>query len=396
MHMILFVAPCTMLLVMSTLSNSELETKVHQWMKTNRKENSRLEFKQRIEISTPDSKAEFIRDVIALANSEGENPRRNGHIVVGFRDGKHFDIAGEGYDGARFGQILDAYISPQLRVEYEEFDNGNRGRVGVLIIKPDSAMLYVVRKKLSDDKGRALIAPGQCWGRKSDRKQELDGDAIHARIAAIVAHEAQEAKMPLLTRITTLEKESGPALAVKHIRFEMESTREWTRLEIFLERLLPYVREFDDYVKHEALDAVRAATARTRDGMTVHGVAAIDNVLGEVMPIGTGGMNRRSREKISIEDLELLKRVGHIVYEITWDACRYVRNLEIVEICAQRYWYLIRYVTVNKLRSLQTAFLGDLRHCQNICKEPQKGVAFSDAWELIEKTIRDALSVPAE
>lgn len=383
-----------MLLAMSTRTKTEIETQVRQWMKRNRKENSRLEFKQRVDTASLDSKAEFIRDVIALANSEGENPRANGHLVIGFRDGKRFNVGGEEYDGARFGQILDAYISPQLCIDYEEFDNGNRGRVGALIIKADPTMLYVVRKKISDDKGRALITAGQCWGRRSDRKQELDGDAIQTRIAAIVSREVEEARAPLLLRIAKLEQESGPALAVKHIRFEMESTREWPQLEMNLKKLLPYVREFDHHIKHEALDAVRAATARTRDGMTIHGAGAIDHVLGDVMPIGTGGMNRRSPEGISAEDRELLKRVQNIAYEVTWDACRYVRNLEIVNICAQRYWYLIRYVTLNKLPSLQTAFLDNLRHCQNICNELHKGVAFSDAWEVIEATIRDALKVP--
>ena len=49
------------------------------WIKKNKKEDSRLEFKLRIDLGTPAAKAEFIRDVIALANSEGEYPRKAGH-----------------------------------------------------------------------------------------------------------------------------------------------------------------------------------------------------------------------------------------------------------------------------------------------------------------------------
>jgi hypothetical protein len=85
---------------------TDLESQIRLWTKNNKKENSRLEFKLKVDLSTPGAKAEFIRDVIALANSEGEDPRGDGHLVIGFKDGRHHDVAGEHYDGATFGQIL--------------------------------------------------------------------------------------------------------------------------------------------------------------------------------------------------------------------------------------------------------------------------------------------------
>jgi hypothetical protein len=69
---------------MAILSKTELDVQVRDWIKKNAKENRRLEFKQRIELSTIGAKTESIRDVIALANSEGEAPRDDGHLVIRF------------------------------------------------------------------------------------------------------------------------------------------------------------------------------------------------------------------------------------------------------------------------------------------------------------------------
>jgi hypothetical protein len=250
---------------MATSVTRELEAQIRQLIKRHAKESRRLEFKLRVELGSAGAKAELIRDVLALANSEGESPRHDGLLVIGFKDGKCQDIRNEHYDGATFGQILYAYIFPPVDLSYEEVGNGRRGRVGVIIVKPDSDGLYVVRKKFLDETQRVLLLPGQSWGRKSARKMELNGESIHTRLADIFSRKITAATTPLLERITRLEQESGPALEVKRIRWEMESTRIWPELERSMEKLLPYAREFDHPVKHEVLDAVRAATARSRD-----------------------------------------------------------------------------------------------------------------------------------
>src|SRR5262249_26830983 len=114
-----------------------IEAEIRQRMKENKKENSRLEFKLLIDLSNVSFKAEFVRDIISLANSEGEYPREDGLLVIGFRNGKYQDVAACHYDGATFSQVVDAYISPLLTTRYEEFSNGKRGRTGLLIVKPD-------------------------------------------------------------------------------------------------------------------------------------------------------------------------------------------------------------------------------------------------------------------
>src|SRR5439155_1740113 len=169
------------------------------------------------------------------------------------------------------------------------------------------------------------------------------------------------------TRIKKLEHQSGPAFEVRKIRFEMEATPEWAALESYLQKLVPYAQEFDHVVKHEVLDAVMVVTGRTRQGMPLDVAQSVDNVLMEVMPVKGGGLHHPAREEFSGEDQELLKRMEHTVYEMTWDACRYLRDINIVEVAARLYWVLIRFATLNRLRRLQSESLCNARHCRHIC-----------------------------
>ena len=348
----------------------EMEAQVRQWMKDGKKENRRLEFKLLIDLRNNSTKAEFVRDVIALANSEGEYPREDGLLVIGYKNGKYQDVAGDHYDGATFGQIIDAWVSPPLDTAYEEFSNGKRGRAGMLIIKPDTNVLYTARKKVHDKSGIAELLPGQSWGRRGDRKIELTGDVIHERLCQIVERKVETATAELQERVAKLEGESGPVLEVKRTRFEIEATRDWAKREPLIGRLLPYAREFGYEVRNEVLEALSEVTGRTRQGMTLGVAREVDSVLGKLMPVGFGGTVRThpARKEITKQDQVLLGRVGDATFEMTWDACRYLRNLELVEIGADRFWSLIRFATLNGLRRLSIAILersaflsGDLR-----------------------------------
>jgi hypothetical protein len=89
----------------------------------------------------------------------------------------------------------------------------------------------------------------------------------------------------------------------------------------------------------------------------------------------------------------LRKRIENAVFELAWDAWRYVRDIDMVEIAAHRYWYLIRIVRVNRIERLEERFLKNIRDCQNICDEQRAGLAFVEARELLEKSINDALNI---
>jgi hypothetical protein len=175
---------------MAEPTKTDLESQVRLWIKKKAKETSRLEFKLRVEITTPGGKAEFLRDVLALANSEGETPREDGYLVIGFKDGR-FHGKDERYDGATFGQILDSYIFPAVNYEWTFFEVEGAS-IYVLVIKPDVEVVYVVNRKLQDENGRVLLSPGQSLGRKSDRKVDLSGEAIHERLREIAERQLKK------------------------------------------------------------------------------------------------------------------------------------------------------------------------------------------------------------
>ena len=78
---------------MAMSDQAGIADQVRGWMRVNKKESSRLEFKLLIDLTAHGSKAEFVRDIISLANSEGESPRANGLLVIGYRNGKYEDVA---------------------------------------------------------------------------------------------------------------------------------------------------------------------------------------------------------------------------------------------------------------------------------------------------------------
>jgi hypothetical protein len=367
----------------------DLERQLRLWIEKNEKESSRLEFKLKLEISNPGGKAEFIRDVIALANSEGEAPREEGHLVVGFSESRFHD-KNEHYEGGTLGQILDSHIFPAVNYALKAFEIEGKS-INVLVIRADTEVVYVVNKKLQDDTGRVLLSPGQSWGRKADRKSDLSGEQIHERLQEITRRQVEQATEPLRKRIKHLERNSGPAFEVKRIRFDMERDSGWDALDEYLDRLMPYAREFDDSVKHEVLDAVMEITGRTKLGMPAKVAQSVDTVLLEVMPVKGGGFNYPAREPFSERELELLKRVEHAVFEMTWDACRYLRDIEVVEVCARLYWYLIRFTTLNKMRRLQSECLHNVRYARSRCTEKRNGKTFPEAHRTLSWEIRDAL-----
>jgi GNAT superfamily N-acetyltransferase len=374
---------------MANPSNTDLESNLRRWIKKKEKESSRLEFKLKLEISNPGGKAEFVRDVIALANSGGEAPRDEGHLVIGFSEGRFHDKH-EHYEGATLGQILDSHISPAVNYALKAFEVEGKS-IHVLVIRADTDVVYVVNKKLQDDSGRVLLSPGQSWGRKADRKIDLSGGQIHERIQEIARRQVEKATEPLRKRIKHLERNSGPALEVKRIRFEMERDSGWDALDEYLDRLMPYAREFDDSVKDEVLDAVMEVTGRTKLGMPAKVAQSVDTVLLEVMPVKGGGFNYPAREPFSERELELLKRIEHAVFEMTWDACRYLRDIEVVAVCARLYWYLIRFTTLNKLQRLQSECLHNVRYARSRCAEERNGKTFPEAHRKLSWEIRDAL-----
>lgn len=381
------------LIGMAQRQQSDLGETFLACLKRNAKETARLEYKREVDVSDRTRKAEFVRDVIALANSEGEIPRKPGHLVLGFLDGEFFDVRSKQYEASAFGKVLDAYISPTLSYDYDEFSNGQRGRFGVLTIRPKATTLYVVRKDLEAADRRRLLSAGQSWGRRADRKQALTGDDIHARWKDIALRQGDSIRKPLKRRIEKLETESGPVLEIKRQRYALERTRDWSETQKLLERLAPYVREFDGPVRSEVMEAITDVTNRTRYGMTPRVASAVSGLLDEMMPLAGGGFNRPAARRLRKTERELLKRIGNRVFELTWDSCRYLRQIEIARIASMQYWQLIRFAKLNGLTTELNHFLEEARRCQEICLEGGVREAFLAGHEFLGQQIEDALAI---
>jgi hypothetical protein len=183
-------------------------------------------------------------------------------------------------------------------------------------------------------------------------------------------------------------------LDVKRIRFEIEGTRAWPELERLLDKLLPYATEFDDSVKHHVLDAVMHVTGGAWNKMPVEVAQSISTVLWELLPVGIGGMNSPSWKEISAEEQKLLERIGHAVFDLTWNSCRYLRDIEVVEVAARLYWALIRFSALNRLSRSQAQFLERAGQCREICNELRDGKPFPEAQQLLDEQIKDALDLP--
>jgi len=77
---------------------------------------------------------------------------------------------------------------------------------------------------------------------------------------------------------------------------------------------------------------------------------------------------------------------------MTWDACRYARDIRMVSVAAHRYWYLTKITKLNGPEH-QERFLGNIRSCQKICSEEIDGVPFTETEALLAETIRTALDL---
>lgn len=74
-------------------------------------ENESLDFKRKLELTEASGKAEFIKDIIALANSS----RRSGYLIIGVEDNK--EISGiDGLDEEQVQQIAYTYITPPVKL----------------------------------------------------------------------------------------------------------------------------------------------------------------------------------------------------------------------------------------------------------------------------------------
>jgi hypothetical protein len=168
---------------------SELEALVRRllpdWETTN------VDFKRELHLDSNDQKAEFIRDVLALANTPVTGER---YLVLGWDPNTH-DFA-TGVDVSvtqdRIEDLLDRFSQPTVTVSYRTFAWGTAGTAGVVEVKRDRTKVpYRVRQRLAG--ARRTVEVGDVYVRHGSHVvtaelhevAELEAEAAFARTRAV-------------------------------------------------------------------------------------------------------------------------------------------------------------------------------------------------------------------
>lgn len=321
--------------------NDLLRRTILSAIKENKTENQRLEFKKRIELQAAAGKAEFVRDSIALANSDNESPRYPGYLIVGVKKGKVFDISSENYDGATFREIMRAYITPEPEMHYHELNVSHRGRVGVIEFVPDPEAIYLAKRDLLSESGEKLIAAGQSWKRTGDQKLSLSGDEILSRIGTIISRAQVKAIAPLHRRLSELEQvltQSGPVAEVTRVGYVIEMEPSWSKIADELPKLIPYLRDYRATAGPVVIRIMQDLVGRLSGGTPLNYLRSLTGVFRGLLATSSFDDAMALEGKaVSDEDEWLIRQTVVLIKTLLLDALLRLKRPEIVEV----FYYLL-------------------------------------------------------
>ena len=119
------------------------------WTLIAKGENENVDFKRELNLNSADEKAEFIKDVIALANSASDA----GYLIVGVDDSK-LCIGINALEQEKIQQIAYTYIEPavQLRTELVSVSSPAQLLIGLIQVeksfRPHKVARAIGRKRL--------------------------------------------------------------------------------------------------------------------------------------------------------------------------------------------------------------------------------------------------------
>ena len=162
-----------------TIVSQEIDELLKEW------ETTSVEFKREVRTDTADEKAEFIKDILALANTQASGRR---WLIVGFDNQTH--VWSKDPDRKltqdHIEQLLSMYAEPMIQTRYEMVDY-RAGKVGRLeVLREQTNLPYRVRRSIGD---RKRITAGQIFVRHGSQIEEptplelqaLEGEATRAR-----------------------------------------------------------------------------------------------------------------------------------------------------------------------------------------------------------------------
>lgn len=153
-----------------TINSQFIDKLVEEW------ETTSVEFKRELHLETADQKAEFIKDVIGLANTQVSGRR---WLVIGFDDKTraYHGPPEPKVNSNRIEQIIAEYAAPNIDVEYKTMEY-RVGTVAVLEVKRDAVKLpYSVAKALGLNK---RITVGEVFVRHGSQVEETTAGELLA------------------------------------------------------------------------------------------------------------------------------------------------------------------------------------------------------------------------
>jgi hypothetical protein len=166
-----------------TIESQFIDGLVAEW------ETTSVELKREVRTNTKDEKAEFIKDVLGLANTQASGRR---WLIVGFDDKtRSYQMPPDSkLTQNHLEQLVNAHIKPNLQIRYEVADY-RRGPVGKLEVLRDPAQLpYKVAKALKGEKkhievGQVFVRHGSQVEPPTDAElRALEEEGARARTAA--------------------------------------------------------------------------------------------------------------------------------------------------------------------------------------------------------------------
>ncbi|OLS21391.1 MAG: hypothetical protein HeimC3_35860 [Candidatus Heimdallarchaeota archaeon LC_3] len=130
-----------------------------------------LEFKLKISVSELKSKAEFIRDMISLANMAWSE-KKHSYLVVGVTDsGEVVDSSESMVDDATYQQIVDSFVNPSIDFTLRK-ELIKDVPIYVFVILPKDN--FHITNKTIQESSKIYLAKNECWFRKGSSKYQIE------------------------------------------------------------------------------------------------------------------------------------------------------------------------------------------------------------------------------
>jgi hypothetical protein len=156
-----------------TLESRRIDTLLREW------ETTSVEFKRELYIDTADQKAEFVKDILGLANTQASGQRL---LIIGFdeKTRSYYGAPHPGLNQNRVEQVLARLTSPVVEVKCEvvSYRSGDCGQIEVLR-EPKKLPYRVGEREGSKDKGgKRLIEKDQIFVRHGSQTEEPTPDEL--------------------------------------------------------------------------------------------------------------------------------------------------------------------------------------------------------------------------